>query len=81
MSVVGVKLGPQSISDRRPFVPQQPTCGDCNDMSVLCQTRTSSPLFDHLVSTGSQRGRDFEAERLGRFQIDDQFKLGRLLHR
>jgi hypothetical protein len=24
------------MSDRRPFIPQQPTCGDCNDMSVLC---------------------------------------------
>jgi hypothetical protein len=27
------------MSDRRPFIPQQPTCGDCNDMSVSCHKR------------------------------------------
>src|ERR1700722_3931324 len=32
-----VELGPQAMSDRRPFIPQQPTCGDRNDMSVLCR--------------------------------------------
>ena len=32
-----IKFGPQAMSDRRPFIPQQPTCGDCNDMSVLCR--------------------------------------------
>ena len=36
-----IKLGPQAMSDRRPFIPQQPTSGDdCNDMSVLCHRRT-----------------------------------------
>jgi hypothetical protein len=33
------KLGPQARPDRRPFIPQQPTCGDCNDVSVLGQHR------------------------------------------
>ena len=33
---IWVKLGPQARSDRRPFIPQQPTYGDCNDVSVLC---------------------------------------------
>jgi len=32
------------MSDRRPFVPQQPTCGDRNDKSVLGQKR-KSPLL------------------------------------
>src|SRR6478752_6758784 len=37
--------------------------------------------FDHLVGTGEERGRDFDAERLGGFQIDDELKFGRGLHR
>ena len=36
-STVSVKLGPPAMSDRRPFIPQQPACGDRNDMSVLCR--------------------------------------------
>src|SRR4051794_9578414 len=38
-------------------------------------------LFDHLVCAGEQRRRDIEAERLGGFQIDDQFEFCRLHHR
>src|SRR5262249_24019478 len=37
--------------------------------------------FDHLVGTGEQRGRNFNAKRAGGGQIDDQLKLARLHYR
>src|SRR2546430_14451887 len=46
--------------------------------------RTSLRLahsFDHLVRAGEHSRRDFEAERLGRFEVYDPVGLGRLLHR
>src|SRR4030095_13782202 len=36
-------------------------------------------LFDHLVGAGEQRRRDFEAEHLGRRNIDDELQFGRKL--
>jgi hypothetical protein len=38
-------------------------------------------LLNHFVGAGKERWWDFEAKRLGCVQIDDQLKLGRLLHR
>src|SRR5437870_4324574 len=37
-------------------------------------------LFDHLIRPQKHRLRDFHAERLGGLHVDDQLKLGRLLH-
>ena len=37
--------------------------------------------FDHLVGAGEERGRDGKAESPCRFQVNDQFKSGRLLDR
>jgi hypothetical protein len=50
-------------------------------MSALCQKRTFSRLFDHLVGGDQQVGRYGQAERLRGLQVDDQFELGRPNHR
>src|SRR5829696_5248347 len=38
-----------------------------------------TPSFDHLVGAGKEGGWNGEAESPGRFQVNDQFKSGRLL--
>ena len=38
-------------------------------------------LFDHLVGDGNQRRRDLEAERLRRFEVNDQLECCWLLNR
>src|SRR5262245_19286429 len=42
------------------------------------QSQQCSRLFDHLVSKREQLVRNLEAERLLRFEVDRQFKFGRL---
>src|SRR6516225_1039226 len=37
--------------------------------------------FDHLVSAGEQRCGNFDAERLSRLQVDDEFESSRQLDR
>src|SRR5262249_21000821 len=48
-------------------------------MSVMNSRRFTS--FDHLVGEQKKRISHCKAERLRGYQIDDQFKLGRRLHR
>ena len=55
-------------------------------MSALCDNRTRAPQqfngsFDDFVSAGKQCRRDCKAERFRGLEIDNQFKLGGLLHR
>jgi hypothetical protein len=40
--------------------------------------RSNRILFDHLVGGGEQRRRNFEAERLGGFEIEDEVEFRRL---
>jgi hypothetical protein len=42
------------------------------------RSQQTADLLDHLVGAGEQRRRHFEAERSGRYQIDDEFELGGL---
>ena len=49
--------------------------------SGLMHLQQKNILFDHLVDAGEQLRRHFEAERLGRMQVDGELELGRLQHR
>ena len=48
---------------------------------LLCQTRTSARLFDHLVGTGKHGLRYRQTQPLRRLEIDNKFVLGRSLYR
>src|SRR5215468_4155752 len=51
----------------------------CSSRCLLwANSRHRTALFDHLVRARLHRRRHANAERLGGFEIDDQFKLGRL---
>jgi hypothetical protein len=60
--------------------PKADMCGATND---VCYGPIADivPSVDQLVGTGKQGRRDLEAERLGCFEIDDQFELRGLLDR
>src|ERR1700682_123865 len=50
----------------------------CN---TICQYRTFRHSFDHCIGACKQQGRNGQAERFGRLEIDHQLKLYRHLDR
>jgi hypothetical protein len=72
------------LSARQPFplCPRFQTycCLAANDVQdqLRRSERAEFCLFDHFVGKRKQVGRDFEAESLGGFQIDDELELRRL---
>src|SRR6202011_2346397 len=56
-------------------VPTADSCTATNDSPPVAD------LLDHLVGEREQIVRDFDAERLGSLEIDDQLELGQLHNR
>jgi len=69
-------MGTQSWNVR--FVPKADIvrCGE-----IRRAVRRNTSLFDHFVGAGEERWGNFDAERAGGYQVNDQFKLGRLNYR
>jgi hypothetical protein len=63
-----------------PLHPRKRTCAVQLGMSAMGQKRTSR-LLDDLIGCGEQRLRNGQAKRLCGLEIDNQFVLGRRLHR
>jgi hypothetical protein len=81
-----VGSGSKSVIRRHPRdVRIAPASGPPRVIAVCLRSANSGralaarmQLFDHLVGAGEQRRWHVEAERLGGFQIDDQFEPCRL---
>ena len=51
-----------------------------HELTTSCLLVTPDRLLDHLVSAQQERFGDRQAERLGGLEVDDEVKLGRILH-
>ena len=71
--IARVPYAPKAGIPSRKFVVRYVPKGDIR-IAANCR------LFDHLVGAGKQRRRNFEAERLGRLEVDNQLEFGRLFH-
>ena len=75
----------KALDPERPIREEKRTSLMRSGTSALCQKATFALqqifLFDHLVGAGEERRWHSNAKRLGRFEIDYQFVLGRRLHR
>jgi hypothetical protein len=74
----------QRVSTRRLRpMPQPSSCSPCMNAPWRTDASGSSAAscsFDDLVGAGEQRWRNFEAEGLGSFQVDDEFEFRRLFY-
>src|SRR6516225_2582083 len=68
---------PTSVMKSRRLMERPLRTDDC----TLSHCPGVAVLFDHLVGELLQVRRNFEADRLGGFEIDDQLELGRSLRR
>jgi hypothetical protein len=85
MSASGQLLPKGAVHPMSAFPPIATVERTCEEVRFV-PTRDSSIaaksfLFDHLVCADKQEGRHSKAEFLGRLQIDNQLKFGRLLNR
>ena len=57
-----------------------PLCAKSGREQVQQMACGNARLVDHLVGASKERLRNAQTERLGSFEIDDQFVFGRHLH-
>jgi hypothetical protein len=80
-----VRSGSKTVLQLHPGqVRSRPDSGRAATASPLpfrANKRHRNALLDHLLGAGKERGRNFNAERLGGLEVDHQFVLCGRLHR